>query len=152
MTALDIFREYDRAAKAAEAIEEKIQRREAMATGATAKPLTADGGSRGGGDASMRLAEYVGNIEDLREQLRAAKARLDDLKACCVYLAEQLPAASGDYLLRRYVGRLTLRACAKALNCSETQARRIREEAERAASALVVLAWDGKHVPVLSAR
>ena len=150
MTALDIFREYGRAAKAAEAIGEKILRREAMATGATARPLSPDGGGRGSGDASMRLVEYVGNIEDLRAQLRDAERRRENLAACCVYLAELLPTASGDYLLRRYVQRKSMGMIAREMGCSESTVKRIREEAERQAAGVVILRWDGEHLPILA--
>lgn len=152
MTAMDIFKEYGRQARTVEGIRERILRREAIATGTTARPLSPDGGGHGGGDASMRLAEYVGNIEGLREQLREAEARLENLNACCVYLAELLPKDAGDYLLRRFVGHKSMKAIAEETGCSVSTVKRQRDDSERAAYGIMIVSWDGIHLPILATR
>lgn len=150
MTALDVFRRCAAADREIEGLKEKIERREALATGRTARPLSPDGGGRGSGDASMRLVDYVANIEELRAKLVAREAQKKSDMACAIYLAEGMPPSPpyGRILISAYVDRMSLKAIAEEMNYSQTQARRLKQQAEEMAANLVITYWDGNHVPL----
>lgn len=152
MTALDVFRRCGNAEKEIAALEEKIERRRAMAEGNGSVQPNADGGSRGSRDASMRLLDYVANIAELEAKLeRRRQAELED-KACCVYLAEQLEDRFGRAMLAVYVEHKGTKAAATEMGYSLSQFKRIRQGAEDICRRMDILIWDRKHVPLVSLR
>ena len=150
MTAMDIFRSYAGHGERIEDLEEMIRRREAVATGGTARPSSPDGGSRSSGDASMRLLDYVGNIEGLREELRTSRAALEEDKDCALYLTEMLPEPLGGVMARTYLEGKSAREVAEEMGYSVSHVKRLRREAERLCQGVRILSWDRKHVPVIA--
>ena len=122
MTALDVFRRYAAADKEIEQLEEQIERREALATGSTARPLSPDSGSRGSGDASMRLLDYVANKEELQAKLDARRQLKEADRACCIYLAETLLPQLAGIMIRVYI---------EGKGLKQTGAAKMREDIER---------------------
>lgn len=150
VTGLDVFQRYAAAEAEIRAIDEKIERRRALISGATARPLSPDGGSRGGGDASMRLLDYMANMEEMETE-RAQRVRMrENDRACCVYLAEMLPRLEAEMAMMRYLDGKTLKSCAKALNYSETTARRILQDLNAMLRCIYLTFWDGEHIPVVA--
>lgn len=149
MTALDVFMGYGGREKRIEDLEERIRRREAVATGGGVRAPDADGG-RSGEDASMRLLDYVGNVEQLRAELQAARKERDEDKACAIYLTEMLPETMGKLMSRVYLEKQPLKTAAKAMGYSATHARRLLKEAEDICKGMQIVSWDRVHVPVLA--
>ena len=150
MTAMDVFRSYVARGERIEALEEKIRRRAAVMTGGTSRPSAAEGGGRGGGDASMRLLDYVGNIEALRAELRSAQTAREEEKACALYLTEMIPVALGDVMARVYLEGREYGDIAEELGYSVSHVKRLRRDAERLCRDIQIISWDRKHVPVLT--
>lgn len=150
MTALDVFKRYAAATAELRRIQEMIDRREAMATGATARPLTNDGGSRGSGDASMRLLDYCANRDELEDRKRQRIAMRDSDMACCVYLAEVLPPEMGSIMTRRYLEGKRQCDCADAMHYSLSTIRRLQRNAEDMCRRIILTQWDGNHIPVIA--
>lgn len=148
MTALDIFIRAKAAPGEIRMLEEKIERRRALQTSCTSKPLSGDAGGRSSDDASMRLLDYMSDIEDMEHALKARKRQSDADRACCVYLAEMMPDPYGGILTRIYLDGLTQRGCAESLHYSATHIRRMIPEAESFARRMTILLWDGEHAPV----
>lgn len=152
MTALDVFRRCAAADEEIERIRERIERREALATGATARPLSPDGGGHGSGDASMRLLDYVGDVEQLREKLAKRTRQRDMDRACCVYLAEVMPAELGRVMLRLYMDGMRLDAIGAQEHCSLSTVKRLKRRAEALSARIDITWWDGVHVPITAVR
>ena len=149
MTAMDVFVSYLRRGEQIEALEEKIRRREAVMTGGTARPSEPDGGSRGTDDASMRLLDYVGNIESLRKELSACQQAREEDKDCALYLTEMLPDPLGGVMMRIYVEDKSYREIADEIGYSVSHVKRLRRDAEKLCQSIRVVSWDRRHVPVL---
>lgn len=153
MTALDIFRRYQKAGDEISRLEEKIQRREALVMGCTARPLTPDSGGHGGNsDASMRLLDYVANKEELEASLRKKQQSAEADRACCIYLAEMLAPNHADVMVKIYLESKTLKAAAEEMAYSMTHVKRLRKEAEDICKNTEITYWDGKHVPITAIR
>lgn len=149
MTALEVFERFFVADDELKDIEEKIERRDALVTRVTARPLSLNSGSGGGGgDASMRLLDYMGNAEDLQRQLKARKQMKENDLACCVYLLEMLPADLAAVMSRRYLEGKSQRTCGVELGYSITTIRRMQREAEGICKQITLTWWDGNHIPV----
>lgn len=150
VTALDMFRRYANAKMEIADLEERIERRKSMVMGGAQKPLSHDGGSRGGYDPSMRLLDYVENVEELRKRLEDRKQKRDGERACCLYLAEMLPVSLSNVMVRIYLEEQTLAVCAKEMNYSVSQIKRFKRDAEGICRWMNILSWDGFHVPLIS--
>jgi len=149
VTALEVFERFQAADAELLDIQEKIDRRRALATGTTARPLSQNSGSSGGsGDASVRLLDYMGTVEDLERQLEARKVMKENDLACCVYLLETLPANLAGVMSRRYLESKSQRTCGEELGYSVTTIRRMQREAEGICRQIQFTWWDGKHIPV----
>lgn len=148
MTAMDVFESYKSRGARIARLEEKIKRREAVMTSGTSR-LSGDGG-RSSGDASMRLIDYVSNIEELRGALDKAISEREREKACCLYLAEALPGLQADVMARIYLGGMTVREAAGDLGYSASYIKRVKGEAEKMCREITILYWDGVHVPAIS--
>ncbi len=149
MTALEVFERFQAADAELSDIQEKIDRRQALATGTTGRPLSQNSGSSGGsGDASIRLLDYMSSVEDLERQLDARKAMKENDLACCVYLMEMLPPNLAGVMSRRYLECKSQRTCAEELGYSVTTIRRMQREAEGICQQIQLTWWDGKHIPV----
>lgn len=149
MTALEVFERVFAADSDIMDIQGKIDRRYALVTGTTARPLSQNTGSSGGsGDASMRLLDYMGNVEDLEAKLNDRKVMKENDLACCVYLLEMLPANLAGVMSRRYLEGKSQRTCADELGYSVTSIRRMQKEAEGICRQITLTWWDGKHIPV----
>ena len=152
MTALDVFKRCESAKREIEALEEKIERRRAMAEGSGSVQPSADGGSRGSRDASMRLLDYVANLTELETRLTRRRQTLQEDTACCIYLAEQMEERYGRVMTRIYLEHKGLRACASEMGYSLSQMKRIRKAAEDLCQRMEILVWDRKHVPIMGFR
>lgn len=152
MTALDVFRRYADADRVIEGLKEKIERREVMATGCTARPLSADGGGRGSGDASMRLANYVGDVEELRNQLGEKERQKKMDLQCCFFLAEGMSQILGKIMLLRYVENMTIEKISSEIHYSLSQTKRFKRDAEDLSKRTEIVYWDGKNVPLTVIR
>ena len=150
MTAYDIFRRYQTGGKKAEELTEMIRRREAMATGCGVRPVSSDGGGRGSRDASMRLLDYVGNIEELREKLRICLERREQDRMCCLYLAELLPEVHGGVMVRMVLEGKSLKETGVAMGYSGSHVRRLKKEADDMCRRIRIISWDRVHTPVIS--
>lgn len=150
MTAMDVFERYAAAEAELMEIQEKIDRRHALATGTTARPLSHDGGSRGSGDASVRLLDYMGNIEDLEKQKADRERMRDNDRACCMYLAEMLPPMMASIMTRRFLEGKSQRTCAEETGYSVTSIRRLQRHAEGILREIVLIQWDGNHIPIVA--
>jgi len=149
VTALEVFERFQAADDALSEIQDKIDRRRALATGTTARPLSQNAGSSGGsGDASMRLLDYMGTVEELQQQLEDRKAMKENDLACCVYLLEMLPANLAGVMSRRYLEGKSQRTCGEELGYSVTTIRRMQQEAEGICRQIQLTWWDGEHIPV----
>ena len=150
MTGLDIFARIRRADADMEELRERILRRESAIQGTTARPLSEDGGIRGSRDASMRMADYVGDVEQLR-------ARLDDRirmqtrdMSCALYLADMVPRQLAGVVCRYYLDRMTYKAIGEDMHYSESHIKRLKRDADKALKRILILQWDGTHVPLVS--
>lgn len=149
MTALEVFERVLVADDDLKDIEDKIVRRRALAVGTTARPPSLNSGSGGGSsDASMRLLDYVGSIEELQKQYDARKKMKENDQACCVYLMEMLPSNLAGVMSRRYLERKSQKTCADELGYSVTTIRRMQREAEGICKQIQLTWWDGNHIPV----
>lgn len=152
MTALDVFRRYAAADKEIEQLEEQIERREALATGSTARPLSPDSGSRGSGDASMRLLDYVANKEELQAKLDTRRQLKEADRACCIYLAETLLPQLAGIMIRVYIEGKGLKQTGAELGYSASQLKRLKRQAETLCQSIEITYWDGNHVPLTAIR
>lgn len=128
---------------------EKIERRRALASSCTTRPLSAAGGGSSGGDASMKLINYVAQIEELEGELARLTAERELIRSSCFYLADMLPEKLASVALRYYLEGATIKEISGAMHYSQTQIRRWKESAEEALERLTVLAWDRTHLPIL---
>ncbi len=149
MTALEVFERCARADNDIARIEEKIERRRALAMGCTAKPADSQGGG-GSKDASMKLVDYMADLEALEDELQKRKNRKAMDIGCAVYLAEQLPDTMGSIMVRCFLCGQVLRDVAGDLGYSMSHIKRMKREAEQACRNIRITWWDGEHVPVLS--
>lgn len=150
MTAMDVFVRYADNRKAVARLEEKIERRRALATGDGSPRLSPDGGSRGSGDASMRLLDYVANVDELLDERNKAQKQMDADRACCVYLAETLDDNYAGVMLRCWLEGMGLKQVADDMGYSVSSIKRIKRAAEELLARIEILYWDGVNVPVLS--
>lgn len=150
MTAMDVFHDFLTHSARIEELEEMIRRRESAAIGGGARPLTTDGGSRSGGDASMRLLDYVGRVEELNEELRAIRQACEEEKNCALYLTELLPGAMGGVMARICLEGKTHRQVSEELHYSVSHVKRLRREAEKLCRDIQIISWDRWHVPVVA--
>lgn len=149
MTALDVFKRFADGRKKLSRIEEKIERRRALQISCTSKPMEADSGSHGSGDASMRLLDYVADVDELLDERDAIRHEMETDRACCIYLAECMPDVIGKIMIEIYIGGATMKACADAIGYSVSHMRRLRTEAEDFAGKTVLTYWDGNHIPII---
>lgn len=149
MTALEVFKRFQAADAELAEIQEKKERRYALTTGTTARPLSQNSGSSGGsGDASMRLLDYMGIVDDLERQMEERETMKENDHACCVYLLEMLPPHLAGVMSRRYLECKSQRTCAEELGYSVTTIRRMQREAEGICQQIQLTWWDGEHIPV----
>lgn len=151
MTAMEMFEHYAAGEDALDEIRTKIERRRQMAGGCTSQSFDR-AGDRSSGDASMRLLDYMNNIDALQKQLTHEESKRASDRACCVYLAEMLPEHLGQLMILRYLDSKTIRACANALHYSESHIRRLLNDAEDMCRNIELIWWDGIHIPVTVIR
>ena len=149
MTALDVFKRYKDADREIEGLEERIERRRALAEGNGSPKLDANGGGRGSRDASMRLLDYVGDLTELETKLARRKQLKGEDRLCCLYLAEQLEERYGKAMLLTYVEGMGLKETATRMGYSLSQVKRIRQTAEDMCRKIEILVWDREHVPLI---
>lgn len=152
MTALDVFRRCAAADREIDQIREKIERREALMTGRTARPLSPDGGGRGSGDASMRLVDYVANIEELRAKLEAREKQKASDVMCCLYLADSLEPRFSEVMKKAYLDHKGLKLIGEEMRYSVSQVKRLKAQAEDMCRSMEITYWDGVHVPLTAIR
>ena len=150
MNGLDVFKRYAAADGELRKIKERIKRRRALAEGCTSRPPSPDGGSRSSTDASMRLLDYMSDIEQLQAELEERSAQRERDRACCVYLADMLPTNLGSLMLLRYIEGKSVQACATASAYSVTHTRRLLREAEDICRRMELTLWDGNHIPIVA--
>ena len=150
MTALDIFRECGALDKKIDRIQERIERRRALMTGCTARPMTGDGGSMGSSDASMRMLNYVSDIEALQADAREQEAARDACRASCLYLADMIPDIPAGVALRHYVEHKSMTVIATEMGYSLTHVKRLKRAADDDLSGIVITYWDHVNLPVCS--
>lgn len=151
MTAMEIFEHYAAGEDVLDEIRTKIERCRQIASGCTSQSFDC-GGRRSGSNASMKLLDYMNGIDELQKQLiREERKRASD-RACCVYLAEMLPAPFGRAMILRYLEGMTIEGCADAMFYSETHTRRILKEAEALCMCIEITWWDGIHTPIAVMR
>ncbi len=151
MTAMDVFEHYAAGEDVLDEIRTKIERRRQMASGCTSQSFDCDGG-RSSGDASMKLLDYMNNVAALERQLATVARKRASDRACCVYLAEMLPALQGKLMMLRYLDGKTIRSCAEIVHYSESHVRRLLNDAEELCRRIELTWWDGIHVPVTVIR
>jgi len=151
MTAMELFKHYAVGEDVLDEIRTKIERRKQMASGCTSQSFSS-GGSRSSGDASMKILDYMNNIEALERQLADEERKRASDRACCVYLAELLPEKHGHLMILRYLDGKTIRACADTTHYSESHIRRLLNEAESMCRDIELTWWDGIHIPVTVIR
>lgn len=147
---MDVFRSYVSEAERIESLEEMIRRREAAATGGGRRSRDPGAGSRSTDDASMRLLDYVDNVERLRADLKRAKKRREEDKDCALYLTEMLPGPLGGVMARTYLEGKSAREAAEEMGYSVSHIKRLRRQAEKLCRGVRILSWDRKHVPVIA--
>lgn len=152
MTALDVFQTCAEMDGRIERIGEKIERRRVLATGLTPKPLSADGGGFGGGDASMRMLDYVAEVETLEREQRDATAKRERYRGCCLYLADLLDEHLSRVALRWYLEHKGIKAIAEELHYSQATIKRYRRQADEQLKHIEITYWDGEHVPIFALR
>lgn len=151
MTAMEMFEHFVAGEDVLDEIRTKIERRRQIAAGCTSQSFSS-GGGRSSGDASMKLLDYMNNIETLERQLADEERKRACDRACCVYLAEMLPEVYGQLMIFRYLDGKTIRACADATHYSESHIRRLLNEAEAMCRDIELTWWDGIHIPVTVIR
>lgn len=152
MTALDIFRGCAALDEEIDSTLENIERRRALASGCTARPLSPDGGSSGSGDASMRMLDYMEEIEKLEAEVDEKKALRERYRSCCFYLAELLSPTLAKVALRFYLERKTIKRVANELKYSYATIKRYKRQAEDNLRLIEILYWDKVHVPMILLR
>ena len=150
MTAYEIYARCASAQGDIARIKEKLERRRALATGCTAKPMTQDGGSHGGGDASMRLLDYMADVEQIETELREREKLQEQDRVCCVYIADFLPPVLASIMTHVYLESRPMREVADLIGYSVSHTKRLRREAETLCRKVIITWWDGIHVPVLT--
>lgn len=150
MNGLDVYERYKAAEKQIKRKEEQIARRRALAEGCTSRPLSPDGGIRGSSDASMRLVDFMADVEKVQAEIDEIRAQRVRDKACCLYLAEMLPDNYGELLIRRYINGDSVQECAAGMAYSVTHTRRLLREAEGMCRCIELVAWDGSHIPIVA--
>lgn len=149
MTAMDVFADYRRRGERIRTLEERIRRREATAeVKSSARSL--EDGSRGGTDGGNRMLDYVGNIEALREELRACRSAREEDRLCALYLADMMPEAMGGVMTRAYLEEKAIRDIAREMCYSESHIKRLKREATAMCEQMQLMYWDRVHVPVVS--
>lgn len=149
MNALDVFERVQAADTELMDIQDKIERRRALATRSTARPTYRNpGGGGGSGDASVRLLDYMSNVEDLEQKYIARQRMKENDLACCVYLLEILPPNLAGVMSRRYLEGKSQKVCGDELGYSVTTIRRLQREAEEICRNIQLTWWDGNHIPV----
>ena len=152
MTALDIFRECAATDARIERIRERIDRRRALASGCTARPLSPDGGSVGGGDASMRMINYVSEIQTLEEDYARQLTARESYRSCCLYLADLLSDCLASVALRTYLEHQGTKAIATAVHVSQATVRRYKRQADDELRKIEITYWDRSNVPIYTLR
>ena len=149
MTGLEIFEMYAGAEAAARELEATLTRRLQMMEGECEDE---DAPARADGDASgVLLADYLSDTSALQAELTEAVDRRDNIRACCIYLSEQLPALLGEVMVRTYLDGLSVRACGQLMHYSVSQVKRLKKEAMTICrERMSVISWDGVHVPIVS--
>lgn len=150
MTAKDIFRECADATARIARIEEKIERRRAVASGCTTRPLSPTGGGSGSSDPSMKMIDYVAEIAELEADAEALRAELEYIRNSCFYLADMIPDLESSVLLRHYLEGQGIKRIAEEMHYSQSQIRRLKAAGEEMLEGMRVLAWDRVHVPILA--
>lgn len=150
MTALEIYRECESLDRKITRIQERIERRRALATSCTARPLSADGGSSGPRDASGKMLDYVADIEALESEQRKQAAAREITRACCVYLGDLLPDNLAGVALRHYLEHKSYRVIADEMGYSMAHIKRLKGSADEALAGIEITYWDREHVPVCS--
>lgn len=150
MTAMEMFEHYVSGEDTLDEIRTKIERRRQIAAGCTSMSFSS--GGRSSGDASMKLLDYMNNIETLERQLIDEERKRACDRICCVYLAEMLPEMYGQLMIFRYLDGKTIKACAEAMHYSESHIRRLLNEAETMCRNIELTWWDGIHIPVTVIR
>lgn len=152
MTALDIFRECAAADGQIARTYERIERRKALATGCTTRPLSPDGGSFGSGDASVRMLNYLADLQALEEDVARQEAAREACRACCLYLADLLSPTLASVALRTYLEHQGTKAIAEEIKYSEATVRRYKRQADEALARIEITHWDRRHVPMVALR
>ena len=150
MTAKDIFRDCSQMNDRINRIEERIERRRALASGCTARPLSADGGSSGSGDASAKMINYVAEITELEAEAGRLRAEREYIRTGCFYLADMLPGLEAGVVLRYYLEGKGIKAIAEEISYSQSQVRRLKGSGDEMLERITVLMWDRVHVPILA--
>lgn len=148
MTALDIFKECARMDARIARTQERIDRRKALATGCTARPLSPDGGSFGSGDASARMLDYMADIQGLEEDKQYQISTRDAYRGCCLYLADLLEPTLAGVALRTYLEHKATGVIAGEISYSQATVRRYKKLADEALSRIEIMYWDRCHVPL----
>lgn len=148
MTAMDVFLSYQRRGRRIASLSEKIRRREAVATGATSRPSPA--GGRTSTDESMRLLDYVGSVEALRQELTKQSQAMEEDKVCAAYLTELLPGPLGGVMMRAHIEGMALKDIAREMGFSVSYVKRLKRTAEETCEKIAILSWDRRHVPAVS--
>lgn len=152
MTALDIFRGCAALDEEIDSIRENIERRRALASGCTVRPLSPDGGSSGSRDASMRMLDYMAEVEKLEAKIEDKKALRESYRSCCFYLAELLVPTLAKVMLRFYLERKNIKRIAAEMKYSIATIKRYKRQAEDNLSLIEILYWDRVHVPMILLR
>lgn len=151
MTAMEFIQHYEAVGEELMDVEEKIERRHALAKRTTARPLSLNKGSgTGSGDGSMRILEYMINVDDLEQKKEECEIKYANYRACCLYLAEMLPPALAGIITRRYLEMKSQQTCAEEMAYSITSIRRLQRQAEEILRDIVIVQWDGVHVPIVA--
>lgn len=148
MTGLDVFQECAAADTKIARTREKIERRRALASSCTTRPLSPAGGSSGSGDASMRMLNYVADIEALENDVRRQEAARDAYRGCCLYLAELLPDNLAGVALRYYLEHKGQKVIAAEMDYSQAHIKRLKRNADEELRRIEIIAWDRQHVPL----
>lgn len=149
MNALDIYKMAHEQKRKLASMGEALERRRAIAEGCTSKPLSADGGGFGSGDKSVKLLDFVSDVEEMEKSISEAQSKYSATLSCCVYMSGRLNARNADILERYYLAGKTIRAIAGEMAYSQGYVKQMKAAAEDEARALIVIEWDGKHTPVL---
>lgn len=152
MNALDIFRGCAALDEEIDSTRENIERRRALASGCTARPLSPDGGSSGSGDASMRMLDYMSEVEKLEAKIEEKKALRESYRSCCFYLAELLVPTLAKVVLRHYLEHKSIRQIANEIQYSYATVKRYKRQADDNLSLIEILYWDRVHVPMILLR